>query len=110
MSKYHNIKTHGFDSRAEYARWLELKLLEKAGKIRDLQKQVPFPLEVNGALICTYIADFTYITVPQERYVVEDVKGVRTAIYRLKKKLMKALEDVDIKEVSAKDLRIRVSR
>lgn len=108
-SKYGNVKTYGFDSKAEYARFVELKLLEQNGKIKDLICQQRFPLKVNGVLICTYFADFGYTerTKDGQRCVVEDVKGVRTGVYKLKKKLMKALYNVDIREIEAKDLRVR---
>jgi len=107
-SKYGNIKTHGFDSKAEYSRWLELKLLEKAGKIKDLRKQVPYWIIINRIPVCSYIADTVYEE--NGKTVVEDVKGVRTAVYRLKKKLMLAHLGIKIKEVSAKDLGIRRKR
>jgi hypothetical protein len=108
-SKYGNVKTHGFDSKSEYARWLELQLLEKAGKIRDLKRQVKIPIKVNGCLVCTYVADFTYDVKNHDLWtpVLEDVKGVRTAIFRLKKKLLWAAHGLFISEVNAKDLRIR---
>jgi len=105
-TKYGNVKTHGFDSRAEYHRYLELLILEKAGKIYMLKRQTEFPIVVNGVKVCRYRADFTYDD-GTKNGVVEDVKGVRTAIYRLKKKLMLACYGITIKEVSAKDLGIR---
>lgn len=106
-SKYGNVKTHGFDSKAEYARWQELVILQKAGKIMELERQVKFPLFVGEVLVCTYVADFTYKDTGRCATFVEDVKGVRTAIYRLKKKLMLAVLGVKIKEVDVRDLRIR---
>ena len=82
-----------FDSRAEAKRWRELKLLEGAGLITQLQRQVPFRLMVEGVQICKYIADFCYL----ERFdqaVSEDVKQpatARNAAYRIKLKLARAL-------------------
>ncbi len=89
-----------FDSRREARRWLELKLLEGAGLISDLRRQVRFDLVVNELPVCAYLADFVY----HERgeTVVEDVKSVATKrlpVYRLKKKLLKALTGLDIREV-----------
>jgi hypothetical protein len=63
-SKYGNVKTEVdgvlFDSKAEAERYGELKLMERNGEITDLQLQVRYPIEYNGALICTYVADFVY--------------------------------------------------
>lgn len=88
-----------FDSKAEARRYAHLELLQRAGEITDLERQVRFPLDVNGELICVYIADHAYFVCRENRRVVEDVKGVRTPVYRLKKKLMKALHGVEIVEV-----------
>lgn len=102
MSKYHAIKTEVdgfvFDSKAEARRYSELKLLEKVGEIKDLQLQPPFPVFVNGKLICHYIADFSYHE--KGKYIVEDVKGVKTPVYRLKKKLVEALYNITITETA----------
>lgn len=95
--KYGNKRENGFDSRREARRHEELLLLEKARDIADLKRQVPFRIEINGELVCTYKADFTYIKTGA--LVVEDTKGYRTPVYRLKKKLMKAVHGIDIKEV-----------
>ena len=100
--KYGNRKSERdgikFDSGKEAKRYRDLKLLAAAGEIRDLQLQVPFELTVNGQKICKYVADFTYRDAKGER-VVEDAKGFKTPIYRLKKKLVKACHGVEIKEV-----------
>jgi len=77
-----------FPSKAEARRYGELKILESAGKITNFQLQPEFPIKINGKLVCTYRADFIYFT-PQQR-VIEDVKGVRTAVYKLKKKMVEA--------------------
>jgi hypothetical protein len=100
-SKYRNVKTDGFASKREAARYQELLLLEKAGEIKRLDTQVKYPLVVNGQLICTYIADFVYkdLAVPSFcEDVVEDCKGFRTPTYKLKKKLMEAIHHIVIKE------------
>lgn len=99
-SKYGNIKAEAdgqiFASKHERARWLDLRLLEKAGQIRDLRRQVVYPLEVNGVKVCDYIADMTYLR--DDKLVVEDCKGYRTEVYRLKRKLMFAVHGIEILE------------
>ena len=97
MSKYHSKKTtiYGitFDSKREADRFCELRLLEMAGKIRELKRQVQFVLQPsfkkNGKTIraITYIADFEYYDLEQGKYIVEDVKGYKTKEYQLKKKM-----------------------
>lgn len=97
LSKYGNRKVHSegswFDSYKEAARYKELKY---DPSVSQLQRQVKYPLEVNGQLVCCYLADFTYVH--GGYLIVEDVKGYKTPIYRLKKKLMKACLGIDIKE------------
>ena len=95
-SKYKNVRTNGFDSKKEFERYMELLLLEKAGEIRHLQTQVGFPLRVNDVLIGHYMADFVYWENDQK--VVEDCKGMKTPVYRIKCKLMKAIYGIEIKE------------
>ena len=87
-----------FQSKKEATRWRMLLLLQKAGKIKDLSRQVSYRLDVNEQKICTYIADFLYHDVDLDRLVVEDVKGVRTPEYKLKRKLMLAIYGIEIKE------------
>lgn len=94
--KYRNRKTEVdgivFDSAAEARRWCELKLLEKAGEIRGLSRQLKIPLIVNGAKICTLIIDAAYFEGQKRIY--EDVKSAHTRklpVWRLKMKLLKAL-------------------
>lgn len=89
-----------FDSRKEAARWGELVLLEAAGLIANLERQVRFPLIVNGVEVCVYIADFVYSEAGGR--VVEDVKSAHTRrlpVYRLKAKLMLAVCGITIREV-----------
>lgn len=97
-----------FHSKAELKRCLELELMQRAGEIADLQRQVQFSLTVpahraptgNWVLplyVGCYIADFVYLK--DGKQIVEDVKGFDTPEYRLKKRLVKALHDVDIVEV-----------
>lgn len=105
MSKYHNKKVEidgiKFDSRKEGERYLELKLLLKAGKIRDLQLQVEFELipKQAGEQACKYKADFVYHMADTGKMIVEDVKGLRTREYIIKRKLMLWRYGVKIVEV-----------
>lgn len=99
-----------FDSRKEYYRWCELRLLERAGKITDLQRQVKYVLipaqrDEAGKLIereVSYIADFTYYDHALRKKVVEDTKGYkRGAAYQLfstKRKLMLHNFGIKVKE------------
>lgn len=109
MRKYRNqIVMTGdgrFDSVREYRRYLELKLMEDMGEIQDLECQVKFVL-IQGKRWSdgkkhrdtVYKADFVYHTREGEK-VVEDVKGFRTPVYKLKKELMKDIYGIEIQEV-----------
>lgn len=100
-SKYGNRRTtiagKTFDSKKEAHRYAELKLLQEKKHIQNLSTQIRFPLHVNGVLICTYIADFVFYDMKGNRYI-EDVKGFRTKEYKLKKKLMLAIHNIEILE------------
>jgi len=102
-NKYNARKTeidgYKFSSLAEGNRYVQLRLMLRAGMISQLTLQKKFFLRVNDQKICTYIADFFYWDIEKEEWITEDVKGIRTPVYRLKKKLMKAILDVDIVEV-----------
>lgn len=99
-SKYKSkITTRGgltFHSLAEADRWDELRLLESQGAISDLDRQVEWDLAVNDVHITTYKSDFEYIE--GDKLIVEDCKGFATPEYKLKKKLMKAIYNIDIRE------------
>lgn len=105
MSKYHNRKTIidgiPFDSAKEGQRYLELKMLQRAGKIRDLSMQVEFELipKQAGERACKYKADFVYHMTDTGKMVVEDVKGKRTREYIIKRKLMLWRHGIRIVEV-----------
>ena len=103
-SKYGNRRVQvgdlTFDSAKEAKRWGELQFMVKAGEIRNLERQVRFPIIVNGVKVCTYVADHVYDEMAGR--VVEDVKSEFTRkdpVYRLKYKLMKACHGIDIREV-----------
>lgn len=110
-NKYSNIKTQTsdgnvFDSKAEARRWIELKLLERAGEIKDLQRQVKYiliPAQKEGKKTiereCSYVADFVYTEVKTGNTVVEDTKGYRSKEYIIKRKLMLYVHQIKIKEV-----------
>lgn len=108
MSKYHNRKItvdgETFDSIREYRRYKELQLMERAGEISNLRRQDRFQLipaqYKDGKCVereCDYIADFVYTENGVK--VVEDVKGVKTAEYIIKRKLMLLCYGIRIKEV-----------
>ena len=87
-----------FDSRKEYNRWCNLRLLERAGRISELKRQVSYELipKQVGERACSYVADFVYIE--NGKTVVEDCKGFRTEGYKIKRKLMLWVHGIKIKE------------
>lgn len=90
-----------FASKAEAARYDELKLLKRASSISALMLQPRYPLVVGGIKIATYVADFAYMDKARQVHV-EDVKSspTRTPVYRLKKKLFEALyPELKIEEI-----------
>lgn len=101
-SKYGNKKktTNGivFDSLKEERRYRELKLMEKAGLIHFLRVHPRYVIMVNGEKICVYVGDFEYVD-EFGKTIVEDVKGVRTRDYILKRKLMFAVFNVRVREI-----------
>ena len=125
MAKYHNTKVVyddiKFDSKREAQRYQQLKLMEKAGVICDLKRQVKYELipaqYIDGKCVerpMTYTSDFEYYvlqplkhrTVMAEadaktigKHIVEDVKGVRTEVYKIKKKLMLYKYGIRITEI-----------
>lgn len=88
-----------------YRKNLDYKAKVLAGneRVLNIEEQVPFKIVVNNHKICTYKLDFkvTY----KDRIEFIDVKGVRTAIYSLKKKLVEAVYGIKIKEVTSKDFK-----
>ena len=118
-SKYHNRKITRdgvtFDSRKEFRRYEELQLLQQAGEIANLRRQVKFvliptqrePSKIGtrggvkqGKLLereCAYIADFVYTE--NGKIVVEDTKGLRTKDYIIKRKLMLYVHNIRVREV-----------
>lgn len=88
--------TKFYDSTKEAERHWALKQKQDAGQISGLQWQPRFPIEVNGVKVCVYVADACYVE--NGAVVVEDAKGVRTPVYRLKAKLMLAVHGVKVRE------------
>lgn len=125
MSKYKNIETTTSDgirhaSIKEANRWCELKMLERAGRIRELDRQVSFeliPRQTEAVLryskegkrlkdglkvverSVVYKADFVYYDVASGCNVVEDTKGKKTKDYVIKRKLMLWRHGIRIKEI-----------
>jgi hypothetical protein len=104
-NKFNAVRTEvdgfTFDSKREAKDWQELLLLQKAGKISDLQRQVEFPLKVKKLLIATYRADFTFTDRMgfKPRFRVVDRKSPPTAKkrdFRIICKLMKACYGIDV--------------
>lgn len=105
-SKYHAQRVDAedgkFDSKLEFRRWRELKLLERAGVITELKRQVRMPLiprSKYGREIA-YVADFSYRE--DGKLVIEDTKSeaTKTPLYRLKKRLIAEKYGIEIKEVT----------
>lgn len=106
-----------FDSKKEMQRFIELRYMEQAGLISDLQRQVKFVLipaqrepdtvgkrggVVKGKLIereVAYIADYVYFDNEKQQTIVEDAKGMRTKEYVIKRKMLLYFRGIRIKEV-----------
>lgn len=102
QSKYSNKKTEYngiiFDSKKEARRAQELDVLKRVGEITSWSPQPVFKIEHEGVKICVYKADFK-VEYPDGRIEYEDIKGFKTPVYNLKKKLVKAFYGIDIKEL-----------
>lgn len=119
-AKYRSAKTNingiNFDSKKEARRWVELCAMQRQGLIQGLDRQVKFLLipsqreetgetdrngkPKQGKVIereCAYYADFVYYE--NGKRIVEDVKGVRTEAYKIKRKLMRWIHGIEIREV-----------
>lgn len=78
---------HVFASKKEMLRYAELKMLQRAKQIENLELQPKFPVEINGERFCTYTADFSYTE--NGKAIIEELKSTGTekdAAYRLRKK------------------------
>lgn len=98
-SRWTEVDGIKFQSGAEARRYSELKLLQMGKQISNLRLQVEYPLKVGDLVVGAYFADFVYEDpAGSGRTVVEDVKGYKTDIYQLKKKLMLACYGISILE------------
>ena len=108
-SKYNNIRVQyndkWFDSKKEMRRYQQLELLQRAGKIKNLCCQVTYNLlpttRIGGQTQrkTTYIADFVYWDIEKDCEVIEDAKGMRTDVYKIKRKLMMVRHGIEVVEV-----------
>ena len=108
-NKYHNKKIiidgHKFDSKKEANYYNQLKLLQRAGLIRDLELQKTFILQPSFKLNnktrrnITYKADFTYFSNEDDKIHVIDVKGFKTDVYNIKKKMFEYKYGIEIEEI-----------
>lgn len=108
LGKYNNrgysLDGQFFHSEAEANRYLQLKVMEAAGHIARIERQVAYPVHIDGHLICTYYADFRYFIMADggtKAIVIEDVKGARTETFALKKKLVEAKHKIRVIELPA---------
>ena len=88
-----------FDSKWEAERWGQLKAMERAGVVTELERQIKYDLTINDIKICDYIADFRYLQQEEDGFsklIIEDAKGILTPEFKLKKKMMKAIHGIDI--------------
>ena len=104
MSKYHAVRTNGYSSRKEAIRGAELELLERAGAISNLRKQPSYILldawpEGGYKRPLMYVGDFEYFDKAVDRIILEDVKGFRTPVYKIKKRLLEQLHGIKITEI-----------
>jgi hypothetical protein len=108
-NKFNAIKTvldgFRFDSKKEAECWSYLKKRERAGEIECLERQVKYELAAFAqtpdgvsypAKVCVYKADFRYFDKARKEWVVADAKGVKTALFNLKMKLMRANHGIEV--------------
>ena len=104
-NKFGAVKTtvdgERFDSKHEAARWRELVLLQRAGEIQCLERQVRYLLVVNGVQVTSYRPDFCYVVTATGEAITEDAKAgpTKTEAYLIRRKLMQALHSIVITEV-----------
>lgn len=93
-SKYHAVRCEvdgeKFDSKLEMRRWIDLRIMERTGKISGIVRQKAFPLMVGEVEVGQYVADFVYRDTATGSVVIEDAKGVVTPLCRWKLKHMAA--------------------
>lgn len=103
MTKYGNKKCmsfgHKFDSIGEMQRYLVLREKLSHGDIEELELQPVYHIEINGINICKVILDFRYYDVDSMRTIIEDFKGMDTAISRLKRKMVEAAHNIKVEVI-----------
>lgn len=87
-----------YDSAKEADRGTVLLLEQRAGRITDLRRQVTIEIVIDGVCVLTYKADFVYREEDSGQIIIEDPKGARTPLYRLKKSLIESLSPLRIRE------------
>lgn len=89
-----------FASKAEGAYYAKLKQREKAGEVGGVEMQRRFDIRgARGEVICVYVADFCFWDHTADRFRVIDVKGFETKEFRLKKRLMRIINHIEIEVV-----------
>ena len=115
MNKYKNKKIYYdgiyFDSKLEKARYIQLKILEKAKEIKELRRQVTYVIQPshkkNNKTIrsINYIADFVYYDLRKNKTIIEDTKGFKNEVYKIKKKIFEyKYPDLEITEITREDI------
>jgi hypothetical protein len=99
VSKYHSSRTNGYASKKEADYAAKFQALARSGAIRDYREQQQFLIAAGRGQVkpISYVADFVY-TDERGRHIV-DIKGFKTPVYRLKKKLLFLLHGIEIEEL-----------
>lgn len=98
LTEYNGVKYHS-RLEAKYAALLDIR--QKAKEVENIKRQERFPLEVNGEKIGTYVADFSFFDKVKKVNRVVDIKGVETDLFKIKKKLMKAVHGIDVEIIKS---------
>lgn len=88
-----------FDSMKEARRYEQLKILQNAGKISELELQPSYAIVLNDHKVCVVKLDFEYLDHATGQYITEDAKGLDTPVSKLKRKLVMAVHGVDVRLV-----------
>ena len=100
MNKYRAVRTVvdgiTFDSKSEASDYIKLKLMQKSNKIKDLELQPKYDLDVNGTKIGTYRADFRFFDITMNETRVVDRKGFDTALSKRSRKHVKAQYGIEV--------------
>jgi hypothetical protein len=99
-NKHTIVDGYEFDSKAEAARYGQLKMSEKAGEVSSIRRQVTYPLMINTYSVGTWTADFVYL-LASGKEIIEDVKGIRLPVFNLKARIFYALYGTQIQCIDA---------